>query len=240
MADVYQCLAQVNPPATTDTNLITVPAATGYIISSLIVCNQDAVERYCHIRVSHGAGSSSLIEFLAIYERIPPNGFKIITAGICLTAADQINVTGESANMSFSAFGVSQSPIPAASPKLLGQANPLVNTLTDLYTVPGGKSAVLSSLFITNGYGSTLLETVKYRLAISVGGGAVAAKDYLAYDSPLPDVSGGGKGQETSMTVLTLGLTLAAGDKIRVYGNSTNATPSTSAVAFNLFGVEIT
>lgn len=245
MADVYKCLGQVNPAASTDTNLYTVPASTGAIVSSLVICNRDAVERYANVRVSHGAGTSSLVEFIAVYERIPPNGYKVITAGLAFTAADQINVSTDSANMNFSAYGVEQSPIPAASPKLLGQSNPVAVTLTDLYTVPVGKSAVLSSLVICNGQATSVPALLpglnapggQYRLAVSVGGGAIANKDYIAYDAPVPPSTAGGA-NESSMTILTLGLTLAAGDKFRVYGAANVGGPNTN-LAFNLFGVEL-
>lgn len=240
MADVYKCLAQVNPSASTDTNIYTVPASTGTIISSLVICNRDAVERYAYVNVSHGAPTFAAKEYILMKERIPPNGFKIITAGICLTAADRIGCSTDSANMNFSLFGVEQNPIPAASPKLLGQSNPVAVTLTDLYTVPGSTSVVISSLFVAYNQASTNeVDPGTFRVAVSVGGGAIANKDYLAYDSPMP--TGGPTGPaEGCVFAPVTGITLAATDKVRVYGNDTLGNPGVTPFSFNLFGVEIT
>jgi hypothetical protein len=62
-----------------------------------------------------------------------------------------------------------------------------------------------------------------YRISVSVNGAATATKDYLTYDSPI-----GSNGT----VALTLGVTLDATDKIRVYA-------STADLSFNSFGSEI-
>jgi hypothetical protein len=54
-------------------------------------------------------------------------------------------------------------------------------------------------------------------------GAALANKDYLAYDTPIP-----GNGFVT----LTLGITMATTDKLRVYA-------STADLSFNAFGTEL-
>ena len=65
--------------------------------------------------------------------------------------------------------------------KVLGQAAPAATTETVLYTVPGGKTVVGSSLVVCNR--SSI--TTTFRVSVSVGGGATANKDYLAYDTPI-------------------------------------------------------
>lgn len=242
MADTYKCVGQANPAANTNANLYTVPASTGFIASSLIICNQDAVERTVYVNVSHGAPSNSQPEYLLWAEPMPPNSFKIITAGICLTAADRVGVFSDSANMSFSLFGVEQSPIPAASPKLLGAAQPNAVTLTDLYTVPVGKSAICSSLWVTLGNAGTLdPDPARFRVAVSVGGGAIAAKDYIAYDAPMGGgpPSGNGPGVEGTVLLPVAGLCLQAGDKVRVYGTDRTTNTGITNFCFHLFGVEL-
>ena len=107
----------------------------------------------------------------------------------------------------------------AETRKVLGQAAPAATTETDLYTVPGSTSAVASSLLICNR--ST---AATFRVSVSAAGGATANKDYLAYDHSLA---------ANKSFELTIGMTLAATDKVRVYASTAN-------LSFNLFGVEIT
>lgn len=241
MADVYKCLGQIASVAATVTTLYTVPASTGAIISSLIICNRDSVEHSAYVYASHGAPGPNARELILSEARIPPNGFKIVTAGICLTAADRLSALSDSALLSLNVFGVEQNPIPAASPKLLGQSQPVAATLTDLYTVPVGKSAVLSSLFVTALSSNALdFDPKRYRVAVSVGGGAIADKDYIAYDAPLPNAAGNSAYPIEGNTFAPVtGITLAAGDKVRVYGSDRLLNPGFTDIVFNLFGVEL-
>jgi len=104
--------------------------------------------------------------------------------------------------------------------KVLGQSAPAETTNTDIYTVPADTSAVLSTLVVANRSSTT----VSYRIAIRPAGETIANKHYIAYD-----VSVGG----ADSTTLTLGITLAATDKITVYASTANLT-------FSVFGSEIT
>lgn len=104
--------------------------------------------------------------------------------------------------------------------KVLGQQAPGATTETDLYTVPAATQAVASSLVVCNRGASSYT----FRVSVSVGGGATANKDYLFYDQViLPNVS----------FVATIGISLAAADKVRVYS-------SNAALSFTLFGLERT
>lgn len=103
--------------------------------------------------------------------------------------------------------------------KVLGQAAPAATTETDLYEVPALKSGVISSLFICN-RGSA---ATTFRMSISVGGGATADKDYRYFDIPLA-------GNDTF--VITTGITMAAGDIMRVYAGN-------NQLSFNLDGQEM-
>ena len=103
--------------------------------------------------------------------------------------------------------------------KILGQTNPAITTITDLYTVPSATSAVCSTLNIANlaASGST------FRIAVIPSGSSLQAKNYLAYDTVVPANDSIG---------LTIGVTLGQYDKIQVYS-------STVSQSFNLFGTEI-
>lgn len=103
--------------------------------------------------------------------------------------------------------------------KVLGQAAPAATTETDLYTVPGATTATASTLVVANRSTATT-----FRLSVSVGGAATANKDYIAYDVPLA-------ANET--ITFTVGLSLGAADKVRVFAGSAD-------VSFSLFGVEVT
>jgi hypothetical protein len=103
--------------------------------------------------------------------------------------------------------------------KVLGQSNPSATTDTNLYTVPAQKSAVLSSIVVTNqsGTGGT------YRIAIRPNGETIAAKHYIAYDRTIA-----GNATETH----TIGVTMDAADIVTIYASS-------ATMSFNAFGVEI-
>jgi len=108
----------------------------------------------------------------------------------------------------------------ATTVKNLGQVATAATTETDLYTVPGATSAVCSSIVICN-RGATV---ATFRVSHAVGGGATANKDYLYYDVTLA-------GNDTF--IATIGITMAATDKIRVYASTAN-------LSFNLYGQETT
>jgi hypothetical protein len=105
--------------------------------------------------------------------------------------------------------------------KILGQAMPTNNTNVDLYTVPAGNSAVISTLNICN----TSLSNVTFRVLAKIAGvtSCVATSQAIVWDAALPAQDAIG---------LTLGMTLGATDKITVYSWQGN-------VAFTMFGTEI-
>lgn len=103
--------------------------------------------------------------------------------------------------------------------KVLGQVAPAATTETDLYTVPAATQTVVSTLVIANRSSTS----ATYRISISVAGAATAAKDYITYDLTLDGLS---------IQTLTLGITLGATDKIRVYASTANT-------SFSIFGSEL-
>jgi len=105
--------------------------------------------------------------------------------------------------------------------KILGQVAPALNTANTVYTVPGGTSAVISTINICNP--DSLTRAI--RVAAVPSGNTLAQKHYIAYETPIA---------ATDSVALSIGLTLAAGDFISVYANST------SNVSFGIFGSEIT
>jgi len=108
----------------------------------------------------------------------------------------------------------------AESFKVLGQANPFATTDTDLYTVPASTSASVSTISVANrsATGTT------FRVYVAVAGAATDPKQAIFHDQAIDG--------NTSVTI-TLGITLATTDKIRVYAGA-------ATLSFNVFGVEIT
>jgi hypothetical protein len=103
--------------------------------------------------------------------------------------------------------------------KVLGQSLPTSNTFTDLYIVPAGNSAVISTLNVCN----LTASNITFRAMVRPSGNTISPQQYVAYDVGLP-------GQDAIS--LTLGITLDATDRVTVFSLQGN-------VAFNLFGTEI-
>jgi hypothetical protein len=108
----------------------------------------------------------------------------------------------------------------AETRKVLSQTNPSAATLTDSYTVPASTQAIVSSLIVSN---NSAVGT-SFRVSVAVAGAADDPKQYIYYDIAIA-------GNDTF--VATLGLTLGAADKIRVYA-------TLATLVFNVFGVELT
>lgn len=103
--------------------------------------------------------------------------------------------------------------------KILGQLATSATTSTDLLTVAASTQVVVSSIVVANRDSSA----ATFRISCAPAGAALANSQYIAYD-----VTVGG----SDSTVLTMGITLGATDKIRVYASTANLT-------FSAFGSEI-
>jgi hypothetical protein len=103
--------------------------------------------------------------------------------------------------------------------KILGQVATSGAASVDLYVVPTGVSAVCSTL------SSCALGASSYlRVATIPSGQTIEQKHYIMYDSYV---------NQYDSLFLTLGVTLASGDKMTVYASGGGP------VAFSLFGTEI-
>lgn len=105
----------------------------------------------------------------------------------------------------------------ATTYKVLAQSIPSSFILTDAYTAAA--SAIISSILCCNQ--SNVVTVI--RIAVAVAGAADITKQYLYYDVPVP---------ANDTLALTLGLTLAATDVIRVYSGN-------GLVSFNISGTEL-
>lgn len=105
--------------------------------------------------------------------------------------------------------------------KVLGQVAATPTIETPLYTVPALKSAVVSSITVAN-RSSTVVSN--FRISIAVGGAVTSTKDYIYYGVLI--------GQNDTF-IATVGLTLSAGDELRVWSSTG------SSLSFQAFGSEI-
>lgn len=104
--------------------------------------------------------------------------------------------------------------------KVLGQSAPADTNNAALYTVPTGKSAIISAIHVANVTGAA----VNARLFVQVNGATAAVGNAIAYDVSIA---------ANSVFALSEGITLAAADVISVRSSVG------SALTFTLFGSEI-
>ena len=104
--------------------------------------------------------------------------------------------------------------------KILAQAD-VGASLADLYTVPAATSVVISSIVIANRSGSTRTFTLK-----AAPGGAADATAHNLY--------GAVSLTKNNTFVATIGMTLAAADKLRILADAAGA------LSVTVFGTEYT
>lgn len=105
--------------------------------------------------------------------------------------------------------------------KILGQSNPAATTVTTLYTVPASKEAVVSTISVANLTATAATFRIILQPSADVSA-TILNKQYFAYDITLG---------ASDSTIITVGITLATGDVIKVYGSTAN-------IAFQAFGDE--
>jgi hypothetical protein len=103
---------------------------------------------------------------------------------------------------------------------IIAQSAPSATSLTDLYTVPIVTQVVASSIVVCN----RGITNTTFRISLSPLGVADANSQYLYYDVPL---------SKNNTFIATIGITLTATDKVRVYSGNANLT-------FTLLGTKIT
>lgn len=100
----YKVLGQVNPSATTETDLYT--AASQAVVSTIAICNQASTAATYRIVVRPAADGSTTAKHYIVYgATVAASDSTMLTIGITLAASDVIRVYASSANLSFSAFG---------------------------------------------------------------------------------------------------------------------------------------
>jgi len=106
--------------------------------------------------------------------------------------------------------------------KILGQAAPAINTPTDVYVVPVAKSAVVSTISLCNT--ATSGNATSFSLAVVPSGAVLSSQHYVLYKRFI---------EIRDSEFKTIGVTLAAGDRIVIESDS-------GTLSISVFGNEIT
>lgn len=105
MALAIKRLGAVDPPATTETDLYTVPSLTSVVSSSIVVCNRSSVAATCRISHSVGGGATANEDYLFYDFSVDGNDSFIATIGATLGPDDVIRVYTDNATVSFTIYG---------------------------------------------------------------------------------------------------------------------------------------
>lgn len=217
MADTYKSLAQSTPAAATLTDAYTVPASTFALISSITVSNRGATSDVFRISVAIASAADATQQYLYFDVPILPNETFVLNTAFALGAADRIRVRGGTANLTFNIHGFEITGVPETY-KILGQSAPAAATVTDIYTVPAGKIAVVGAIFACNR--AAVSDT--FRLMHAPGGAADANAHRLVSDLTI---------LENDTYLATIGVTMTATDVFRVRAGTAN-------MSFTIMGIE--
>jgi hypothetical protein len=104
MATAYKVLGQIEPAATTQTTLYTVPALTEAIVSTITVCNRGAATTY---RIAVRAAGAALADehYIAYGANLGAGETEIMTVGLTLEAASIVAVYASHGDVAFGIFG---------------------------------------------------------------------------------------------------------------------------------------
>jgi hypothetical protein len=105
MATNYKVLGQLNPSATTATDLYAVPSATQAVVSTLVISNTSSSAATYNIAVRVAGASLVTKQYIAYGVPLSGNDSTALTLGISLGALDVITVYSSTANLVFTAFG---------------------------------------------------------------------------------------------------------------------------------------
>jgi len=105
MPTSYKVLGQVNPSATTNTTLYTVPAATDAVVSSISIANLASSSATYRIAVRPAGAGLANVHYLAYDVTVGAADTTILTVGLTLDTTDVITVYGSTANLVFHAYG---------------------------------------------------------------------------------------------------------------------------------------
>jgi hypothetical protein len=105
MANAYKVLGQNDLPATTMTDVYTVPASTETVISTIIIANRTASAETFRIAIRPNGATLADEHFIAFDVPIAANDSTTLTLGITLDATDVLSVYASAVDLSVNVFG---------------------------------------------------------------------------------------------------------------------------------------
>ena len=106
MATEYKILGQVNPSATTNTTLYTVPAGTQAVISTIVVANLTNTAASYRIALRPGGETIANKHYIAYNVSVAASDSTTLTIGLTLAATDVVTVYASTADLSFNLSGM--------------------------------------------------------------------------------------------------------------------------------------
>ena len=105
MAEALKVLAQAAPAATTLTGIYTVPALTSTVVSTLVVCNQNATRIRFRVSVAVAAAGDTPSQYIFYDVEVMARSSLTATIGITLATTDVVRAYTDTTNVSFNLFG---------------------------------------------------------------------------------------------------------------------------------------
>ena len=105
MATTYKVLGQLNPSATTNTDLYTVGAGKSAVVSTITIANQAATAATFRVAIRPAGEAIAAKHYIAYGSTVSANDTTALTLGVTLAATDVITVYASSGTVSFNAFG---------------------------------------------------------------------------------------------------------------------------------------
>lgn len=105
MATNYKVLGQLEPAATTDTTLYTVPASTQAVCSTLSICNKNASDGTFRVRIKINNAADDDKQYVCYDAPITAKDTLLLTFGATLGAGDVVRAYASNADMTFQLFG---------------------------------------------------------------------------------------------------------------------------------------
>jgi hypothetical protein len=105
MANAYKVLGQNDLPATTLTDVYTVPASTETVISTIVIANRTAAAESFRIAIRTGGDAVEDKHYIAYDVPISANDSTTLTLGVTLEATDVLSVYASAVDLSVNVFG---------------------------------------------------------------------------------------------------------------------------------------
>jgi hypothetical protein len=110
MADIPKILGQASPAAATPTTLYTAPGGATTVISSVSICNRNAVGVTFRLSIAAGAAADDPKQYLYYDLPLAAKDTFVATIGITVGQTDAVRCYADTTDVAFSLFGIEASP----------------------------------------------------------------------------------------------------------------------------------